>query len=224
MSTCHIRNLVYSAATMKNTLTACMFATALFFGFAPAAFAYIDSYSGYTNQYYVNPSYQQQYQYGYPQQGGYYPSTGYGNTYPLDHNLYSPQTFQLTPSRMYVPQSYSQAGQYTQQGQYPMPGGYGYGNYGAQPYYGGYNNGGYYGGGYGSGYGPYLPSNPPYDSGYASYSNYYRAYPQVPHYMTGDTNLWGQDLCRWADYPDANMPCGWDPQQWVYDPWTGTYY
>lgn len=168
------------------------------------------------------------YQYG---GGNGYGSNAYNLYYQIDpthfndHNIRNEALYQVSPSQYYVPvgQGYQQA-----------TGPYGYGNnnsyrnygyYGNQPSYNTYGGYGYgSGANYGSGYGPYLPSAPVYDSSYAPYSNYYRAYPQVPHYMTGDTNILGQQLCRWADYSSANMPCGWDPQQWVYDPWTGTYY
>lgn len=155
------------------------------------------------------PSYPYEQPIAMPYGGGYggqhYGGAGY---YP------EPQSFYFSPSTILQPMThYNPTQQYAPQVSYPYPGGYGYGNYGSG-----------YGSNYGTGYGPYLPSYPKYDPSFAPYSNYYRAYPQVPHYMTGDTNLWGQQLCRWANYPGANMPCDWDPQQPVYDAWTGTYY
>lgn len=195
--------------------------TAFALAYAGNGVAYAGSNAGYSNYYqpvampYQGYGYQPSYQYpSYPVGSGYY-------AHPLDHNLHNPNTFTPTPSQFWVPAAVGQPTQYGFNGYYDDPyySGYGTGGYGGSPSYG-YGNGG----NYGSGYGPYLPSYPPYDSSYAPYSNYYRAYPQVPHYMTGDTNLLGQQLCRWANYPSANMPCGWDPQQPVYDAWTGTYY
>lgn len=70
-------------------------------------------------------------------------------------------------------------------------------------------------------YYPYL-YNPYYYEygtyGYGSsyyYGNYYYGYP------TGDT-VWGNQLCYYPSYGRAY--CGFDPNQTVYDPWTGTWY
>lgn len=92
---------------------------------------------------------------------------------------------------------------------------YGYQNYGyqyAMPTYQTYNYAPYYDWSYG-GTGGYS-----YGSSY-SYPSYGYTYPnQVP-----GTDLWGNDMCYWgAGY--NNFPCDRDPHQWVFDPYTSTYY
>ena len=75
-----------------------------------------------------------------------------------------------------------------------------YGQYGSQSYGSGYSNYGYstsHGGGYGSPFGYAQP--------------------------TGDYDLIGQPLCQWYDY-SGRTPCSFDPHQWIYDPYTGTWY
>lgn len=64
-----------------------------------------------------------------------------------------------------------------------------------------------YGGGYDGGYNMY-GQNVPYSYGYP----------------TGDTvPLIGGQLCEFSDY-DGRALCGSNPNQWVYDPWTGSWY
>jgi hypothetical protein len=97
-----------------------------------------------------------------------------------------------------------------------------------QGYNGGYN-GGYTGGGYtGGGYSNYDYSN----YGYSSYGSYpqmmydpYFGYSAAfgPSYPTGDYDLLGTPLCQWYDYNGAT-PCAYDPHQWVYDQYTGSWY
>lgn len=102
-----------------------------------------------------------------------------------------------------------------------------------------YNNSpGYYGSNY------YLPQYQGYSYTYPQY-NY--AYPQtynpippapygqnvnmygqnVPYsygYPTGETVPWiGGQLCEFPDY-DGRALCGSNPNQWIYDPWTGSWY
>lgn len=58
----------------------------------------------------------------------------------------------------------------------------------------------------------------PYSTGFAYGGPY--AYGGMP---TGDTVPWlGGEMCNWAGY--GRSPCAFDPQQPVYDAWTGTYY
>lgn len=39
---------------------------------------------------------------------------------------------------------------------------------------------------------------------------------------TGDTDALGNELCYWEDY--GRSSCDFNPHQWVYDAWTGTWY
>lgn len=64
----------------------------------------------------------------------------------------------------------------------------------------------YAGGGFGHGY--------PQD-GYGSQFGHARP--------TGDYDLIGQPLCEWYDY-NGRTPCSFDPHQWIYDPYTGSWY
>lgn len=91
---------------------------------------------------------------------------------------------------------------------------YGYGGYG----YGSYGNGGY--GNYG-GYGYSQPMNSYPSISYDPYYGYSAAFG--PAYPTGDTDFAGTPLCQWYDY-SGRSPCAFDPQQWVYDPYTGSWY
>jgi hypothetical protein len=70
---------------------------------------------------------------------------------------------------------------------------------------------------YGSGY-----SSPEYDPSYAPYSNYYTTYPQQNNGYTGDHDAFGSPLCNWQGY--GRSDCSFNPHQWVYDPYTGTWY
>ena len=99
----------------------------------------------------------------------------------------------------------------------------------------------------------YQTSYPSYSSNYytpTSYSNYgsnsYNPYATVSTYAntnsyattgsnpqtypyshatpTGRYDAFGTPLCMWSDYPGTAMPCGTDPQQWIFDPYSGTWY
>lgn len=120
-----------------------------------------------------------------------------------------------------------------------------YGYYPYSPYdtyyYEDYSSGGY---GYES-YSYY----PAYSASYYYVPNYYY-YPQISYYQpasyypaypnpstsygyggvnpynysipTGDTDALGNELCYWEDY--GRSSCDFNPHQWIYDPWTGTWY
>ena len=87
----------------------------------------------------------------------------------------------------------------------------------------------------------YSYNQPQYNSypsnGYQQYPSY-NSYPQygqnsnmygqnVPYsygYPTGDTVPWiGGQLCEFPDY-DGRALCGSNPNQYIYDPWTGSWY
>lgn len=98
----------------------------------------------------------------------------------------------------YYPQqqyNYPQYNSYQQYPQYNSYPQYQYPSYNSyQPYYGGGNM--------------YGQQNVPYSYGYP----------------TGDTvPLIGGQLCEFPDY-DGRALCGSNPNQWVYDPWTGSWY
>lgn len=38
----------------------------------------------------------------------------------------------------------------------------------------------------------------------------------------GGRDIWGNPSCNWGDY--RGYGCGYDPHQWIYDPYSGTYY
>lgn len=62
-----------------------------------------------------------------------------------------------------------------------------------------------------------------YGYGYDSYGyGGYGVNPNTPHYYTGDRDALNNELCYWADY--GRSPCDFNPHQWVYDPYTGTWY
>jgi len=65
-------------------------------------------------------------------------------------------------------------------------------------------------------------SYPTYDSSYAPYSNYYTQYPQQNLGYTGDRDALGTPLCDWQGY--GRSDCSFNPHQWVYDPYSGTWY
>ena len=65
-------------------------------------------------------------------------------------------------------------------------------------------------------------SYPQYDSSYAPYSSYYTTYPQQNMGYTGDTDALGSQLCNWQGY--GRSDCSFNPHQWVYDPYSGTWY
>lgn len=83
-----------------------------------------------------------------------------------------------------------------------------------QQSYGMGHSGGYTGYGYSS-YGSYPQMM------YDPYFGYSAAFG--PAYPTGDYDLVGQPLCQWYDY-NGHTPCNYDPHQWIYDPYTGTWY
>jgi hypothetical protein len=70
-------------------------------------------------------------------------------------------------------------------------------------------------------YGPTY-SYPEYDPYYAANSNYYTMYPQQNLGFTGDRDALGTPLCNWQGY--GRSDCDFNPHQWVYDPYTGTWY
>jgi hypothetical protein len=64
----------------------------------------------------------------------------------------------------------------------------------------------------------------PYSYGYPSYGGGYGYGPSGYGYPTGDTAPWiGGQLCNFPDY-NGRALCGSNPNQWVYDPWTGSWY
>lgn len=70
-------------------------------------------------------------------------------------------------------------------------------------------------------YGP-THSYPGYDSYYAPSSNYYTTYPQQNMGYTGDRDALGTPLCNWQGY--GRSDCSFNPNQPVYDAYTGTWY
>jgi hypothetical protein len=69
----------------------------------------------------------------------------------------------------------------------------------------------------------YVYSYPSYDSSYAWFSNYYTEYPHAVGTYNGNTDLFGSPLCDWpGGY--RGYDCDRDPHQWVYDPYTGSWY
>jgi len=173
----------------------------------------------YANQY-VSPSYSQP-TYNSGQNGMTMPSY---NTMPSNNY---PQAAAASPLYFYgqasdfptYSQTYGQSGQGNPYGNSYQN--YGSGSYGNQNYgmtgQGGYNPSTSQNNLYGQG-----PSRPDYDPHTASWSNYYTQYPQVPHNYTGDSDLYGYPLCNWQGYGVAE--CNSDPNQWVYDPYSGTWY
>jgi hypothetical protein len=149
--------------------------------------------------------YQQQNQYGY---GAPQNQNQYGYSMPQNQYSYGSQNqyiYNNTPinqyqpqyQQQYYPQQYSQQYSYPQYNSYPQ---YGYSSYPSSSY--------------GSTYGMYgqnsnmYGQNVPYSSGYP----------------TGDTVPWiGGQLCEFPDY-DGRALCGSNPNQYIYDPWTGSWY
>jgi hypothetical protein len=64
----------------------------------------------------------------------------------------------------------------------------------------------------------YEPSYYPHYS-YGSYGPGQSYAPQP----TGGTDFWGNQLCNWGP-GYGGYPCDRDPHQWIFDPYTGTYY
>ena len=52
-----------------------------------------------------------------------------------------------------------------------------------------------------------------------SYGGYGYGYAQP----TGNQDFWGNQLCDWG-YDYQGYPCDRDPHQWIYDPYTGSWY
>jgi len=79
-------------------------------------------------------------------------------------------------------------------------------------------------------YGYTAPTNSYYSqsSSYYQAPNYYQqglyaSEPQSYSYPSGTYGPFNTQLCYWSDYP-TYAPCGKDPQQWIQDPYTGTWY
>lgn len=65
----------------------------------------------------------------------------------------------------------------------------------------------------------YAPQNYYMPQNYARPPQSYSYSPQP----TGGTDLWGTPLCSWgADY--MGYPCDRDPHQWIFDPYSGSWY
>jgi hypothetical protein len=138
--------------------------------------------------------------YGTPYYGGYnnyggYPG-GYSYGYIPPTNYYPQQTMNYYPQQY----AYPSYGQQQQQQQ----GSYGYYQY---PQY--YQNPQTYGGSMNYGY----PA-PVYG---------YTQAPYTASAYSGRQDAVGDPLCYYSDYPTTAV-CGQDPQQWVQDPYTGTWY
>jgi len=68
-----------------------------------------------------------------------------------------------------------------------------------------------------------IPGTPSNFLNYYNQENNGLVYPYSSSRPTGNTDAFGNQLCYWSDYPEY-APCGQDPQQWIYDPYTGTWY
>ncbi len=153
--------------------------------------------------------------FAYVEYGAYYYTPGYAQMY------YQPMyAYSYSPQQSMHQNTYIQYPQYQQQPAfaYGAPQ-YGYG-YPQQQYPQPYN---YY---------PQYNYAPQYSYGYYPQQNYgYSQYhypsqwgPSGYGYPTGDTVPWiGGPLCEFPDY-DGRALCGSNPNQWVYDPWTGSWY
>ncbi|OGG72527.1 hypothetical protein A3A38_04175 [Candidatus Kaiserbacteria bacterium RIFCSPLOWO2_01_FULL_53_17] len=59
---------------------------------------------------------------------------------------------------------------------------------------------------------------------YPQHGYYSQPSPYFYGYPTGDTVPWlGGPMCYFPDY-GGRAACGSNPNQWVYDPWTGSWY
>ena len=58
--------------------------------------------------------------------------------------------------------------------------------------------------------------------GYGGYGGYGQPNFGYTAQPTGGRDLLGNDLCNWGDY--RGYPCSYDPHQWIYDPYTGSWY
>ncbi len=65
----------------------------------------------------------------------------------------------------------------------------------------------------------WYPNQP--DTQYGIGGSYYPSFG--PSYVTGDYDMLGTPLCQWYDY-NGRTPCAYDPHQWVYDQYTGSWY
>ena len=64
---------------------------------------------------------------------------------------------------------------------------------------------------------------PSYTNSYSNPSYGYSGYGGYGGQPVQGTDFWGNQMCAWgSDY--GNFPCDRDPRQYVYDPYTGTYY
>ncbi len=225
-----MKNLTGIAATAA-VIGVLFSAAPAFAGYSTPSYQY-PSYSPQivqTNSYpttYSNPSYSYSYpSYSYtPSYSPTYAPTMYNNYPPQNYSTYSQPSYgynshpsyNSAPSYGYNSQpaysNYPSYGNnsYPSYNNYPS---YNYGNtsynYPSQNYYSAQNYG-------------YGPSRPDYDPHTAPWSNYYTMYPQVPHQYTGDSDAFGAPLCDWAGY--GRSDCSFDPHQWVYDPYSGTWY
>lgn len=137
---------------------------------------------------------------GYGSGSGGYGMGQYGMQYQMPYqNMYQPTQYGSGYGQMYQP--YQQQSQYQNQ----------------------YQSG--YGSNYGTGYGGQYTVNGLTYSQPVYGNNSYAAMhpPQVSYAPTGDYDFFGNPLCRFSDYP-TTAPCGQDPQQPVYDPYTQTWY
>ncbi len=151
----------------------------------------------------------------------YQPMYAYASSPVLNHQVSAPQQNQYSynsyPQQNYYPQQqYSQYGQYSQPyTQQYQPQQYSYNQY---PQYNSY---------------PYSSYSQPWNQGYSNYSNgwsgqgvnmYGQNVPYSYGYPTGETvPLIGGPLCDFPDY-DGRALCGSNPNQYIYDPWTGSWY
>ncbi len=161
---------------------------------------------------------------------------------------YAPNTtsgaFNYGSSQGYIPSAampYVQMGQQIQQQTQQQYGGYSYPGYSSYSYpsqtqyqsqsQSQYQTSPYQ---YGSYSQPtYQYSQPSYGYGYSNYQitptmlgeqgGEYAYMPQTYSYPSGTTGPFGQQLCYYSD-STTYEPCGYDPQQWVQDPYTGGWY
>jgi len=70
----------------------------------------------------------------------------------------------------------------------------------------------------------YPQYNTPQYNYYPQQTHYTQPVPYSYGYPTGDTAPWtGEQLCTFPDY-NGRAACGSNPNQWIYDPWTGSWY
>lgn len=193
--------------SIKTSISSLILAT-VFFATPHAVSAYVDY-----GTYYQTPA---------PHSQLYYqPMYAYASSPVLNHQMSAPQQNQYfynsyPPQQNYYPQQqYSQYGQYAQpySQQWYQPQQYSYNQY---PQYNSYPS-------YGQSWNPSQPNyaNAPYGQGVNMYGQ------NVPYsygYPTGETvPLIGGQLCEFPDY-NGRALCGSNPNQYIYDPWTGSWY